>query len=274
MLSHAVCVFQQHFILLNNSHVRDWWLACPVNTFPLNKCQVDSRSRDGWSPVGSNSRLSADIMCLLWRVTAFKCVLTANDTQTRPHTQRLGECMPLKNNYNKKKIYFFFFQNLLPTCTIGGTVLRLVSFIINKYNTRLLSLWKVIEDESTWLLLTFLQGLHVDNPCEHQGMCSQAHYAMYNTCNQQCTCSIFLTSRHYTRCQLLRGWQPFLAACACWESTGRRAKDAFCPHQNGNTGAQYKGKAALCLCVTSKQVCWSGSPVVCVCVCVWNKNVL
>lgn len=142
-----------------------------------------------------------------------------------------------------------------------------MSFIINKYYTRLLSLWKVIEDESTWLLLTFLQGLHVDNPCEHQGMCSQAHYAMYNTCNQQCTCSIFLTSRHYTRCQLLRGWQPFLAACACWESTGRRAKDAFCPHQNGNTGAQYKGKAALCLCVTSKQVCWSGSPVKMCCRC-------
>lgn len=68
-------------------------------------------------------------------------------------------------------------MNLLPTCTSGCAAPRLVSFIVIKYYTLLLSIWKVIEDESTCLLLTFLQSLHVDNPCEHQGMCSQAHYA-------------------------------------------------------------------------------------------------
>lgn len=168
--------------------------------------------------------------------------LNASWQQTTAHAKTGGKdaIKKINSNNNNKNLNFciILFQNLLPTCAIGCAVLRLVSFVINKYYTRLLSLWKVIEDESTWLLLTFLQGLHVDNPCEHQGMCSQAHYAMYNTCNQQCTCSIFLTSGHYTRYQLLRGWQPFLATRACWESTGRRAKDAFCPHQDGNTRDQ------------------------------------
>lgn len=138
-------------------------------------------------------------MCLTGQVTCFKCVLTPRQhTHARTHAKTSWIHGPFSFPHSK-------YPHLWISDQQARHRLRTSCFLPNHEIWSFLS-WKVVEDENTRLQLTFLQSLHHGNPREHQGTCSQAHYAMlcYSTCDQQCTCSISLTSGHHTCWSLLQ----------------------------------------------------------------------